>query len=665
MSLSMDKELLDKILKLKSELKIKVLYVEDNDAVREDTVELLKEFFYHIETASNGVEGLEKFKKGKFDLVITDINMPKMNGIEMIKEIKKIDKRVPVIVITAFSDFKYLVECIKVGVYGYILKPIDINQLLEVLNTVLEKIKLRRERDKALQLLEQYKKIIDESATVTKTDLKGFITYANDKFCEKSGYSREELIGKPHNIVRHPDMPSSAFKELWDTIQSKKVWHGLVKNKTKDGKAVYMKATIVPILDENGEIMEYIAVRHDVTEYMNPRRLLQDKIKELKKPLLLYCKIEDYDDLENFYDADTIEELEEKFIKMAPELFPENCRFSFSYNLGNGEFAFLKEHDSNKPINTFLNELKEFQENVRKTPIKFKNYEQYIEVILSFATKKEHIIENAKMGIKKAIAKKVDIVIADGLIQEMKKKAKENIETLITIKEAIENNRVISYLQPIFNNKTKKVEKYESLVRIKDRNGNIVPPDKFLSVAKISRYYKQITKIMTEKIINAIKKLGMEISLNLSEIDIEDRDTVDFILNKLKENPGVAEKLVIELLEDANINNQAEVKRFIKAIKSMGVKIAIDDFGSGYSNFVRLLEYEPDYIKIDASLIRDIETNPNSFNIVEVIKNFADKQGFKTVAEFVENENILKIVTELGIDYSQGYYIGKPKEIEI
>ena len=665
MSLSMDKELLDKILKLKSELKIKVLYVEDNDAVREDTVELLKEFFYHIETASNGVEGLEKFKKGKFDLVITDINMPKMNGIEMIKEIKKIDKRVPVIVITAFSDFKYLVECIKVGVYGYILKPIDINQLLEVLNTVLEKIKLRRERDKALQLLEQYKKIIDESATVTKTDLKGFITYANDKFCEKSGYSREELIGKPHNIVRHPDMPSSAFKELWDTIQSKKVWHGLVKNKTKDGKAVYMKATIVPILDENGEIMEYIAVRHDVTEYMNPRRLLQDKIKELKKPLLLYCKIEDYDDLENFYDADTIEELEEKFIKMAPELFPENCRFSFSYNLGNGEFAFLKEHDSNKPINTFLNELKEFQENVRKTPIKFKNYEQYIEVILSFATKKEHIIENAKMGIKKAIAKKVDIVIADGLMQEMKEKAKENIETLILIKEAIENNRVISYLQPIFNNKTKKVEKYESLVRIKDRNGNIVPPDKFLSVAKISRYYKQITKIMTEKIINAIKKLGMEISLNLSEIDIEDRDTVDFILNKLKENPGVAEKLVIELLEDANINNQAEVKRFIKAIKSMGVKIAIDDFGSGYSNFVRLLEYEPDYIKIDASLIRDIETNPNSFNIVEVIKNFADKQGFKTVAEFVENENILKIVTELGIDYSQGYYIGKPKEIEI
>ncbi len=660
----MDKELLNNVLKLKSELKIKVLYVEDNEVVREGTAELLKEFFYTVETASNGLEGLEKFKKDKFDIVITDINMPKMNGIEMIKEIKKLDKRIPIIVITAFSDFKYIAECIKIGVYGYILKPIDINQLLEVISTVLEKIKLRKERDKALQLLEQYKKIIDESATVTKTDPKGFITYANDKFCEKSGYSREELIGKPHNIVRHPDMPPSAFKEMWDTIQSKRTWHGLVKNRTKDGKAVYMKATIAPILDENGEIVEYIAVRHDVTEYMNPKRLLQDKIRELKKPLLLYCKIEDYDDLENFYDADTMEELEEKFINMAPALFPPGCKFMFSYNLGNGEFAFLKEYDSNKPTNKFLEELKEFQENVRKTPIKFKDYEQHIEVVLSFATKKEHIIENAKMGIKRALERKVDIIFADGLVQEMKKIAKENIETLILIKEAIENNRVVSYFQPIFNNKTKKIEKYESLVRIKDRNDNIVPPYKFLSVAKISRYYKQITKIMTEKTINAIEKLHMEISLNLSEIDIEDGDTVNFILNKLKENPGVAERLVIELLEDANINNQAEIKKFIKNIKSMGVKIAIDDFGSGYSNFVRLLEYEPDYIKIDASLIRDIETNPNSFNIVETIKNFADKQGFKTVAEFVENENILRIVTELGIDYSQGYYIGKPEEIE-
>ncbi len=143
----MDRELLNNILKLKSQLKAKVLYVEDNDDVRKETLDLLGEFFDYIETASNGLEGLEKFKSKKFDLIITDINMPKMNGIEMVKEIKKIDKKIPIIVITAFSDFKYLMECIRIGVYGYILKPIDINQLMDAIYTSLEKIKLRKERD--------------------------------------------------------------------------------------------------------------------------------------------------------------------------------------------------------------------------------------------------------------------------------------------------------------------------------------------------------------------------------------------------------------------------------------------------------------------------------------------------------------------------------------
>ncbi len=661
----MDKELLNNILKLKSQLKVKVLYVEDNDDVRKETLDLLSELFDYIQTASNGLDGLEKFKNEKFDLVITDINMPKMNGIDMAKEIKKIDKRVPIIVVTAFSDFKYLAECIKIGVYGYILKPIDINQLMDAIYASLEKIKLRKERDSALQLLEQYKKIIDESATVTKTDLAGIITYANDKFCERSGYKREELIGKPHNIVRHPDVPSSVFRDLWKTIKSKKVWHGVVKNRTKDGKAIYLKATISPILDENGKIQEYIAVRQDITEFMNPKRLMQDKIKEMKNPVLLYCKIEDYDDLENFYDADTIEKLEEKFIEISPSLFSESCYFPFKYNLGNGEFAFLKENDSSKTLNEFLMELKAFQKNIRKTPIKFENHEQYIDMILSFAKEKDHIIENAKMGIKKGIERKIDIIMADGLMQEMKQKAKENIETLITIKDAIDNNRVICHFQPIYNNKTKKVEKYESLVRIIDKNGNIIPPGTFLTIAKVSKYYKQITKAVAERTFRTIKTLNMEISLNLSEIDIEDKNTVEFILNALDKDKNMAKKLVIELLEDENIENQTKVKKFIKEIKSFGVKIAIDDFGSGYSNFSRLLEYEPDYLKIDASLIKNIAENKNSYNIVEIIKSFADKQGFKTIAEFVESKTILNIVTDIGIDYSQGYYIGKPAPLKL
>jgi len=138
------------------------------------------------------------------------------------------------------------------------------------------------DKDK-LHLLEQYKDALDKTAIVSKTDINGIITYANDKFCEISGYSKEELIGKPHNIVRHPDMPKSLFKKMWDTILSKKIFNGIIKNRKKDGSFYYVDTTIIPILDKNDNIIEFIAVRYDVTELIIKRQeaIAANKTKEI------------------------------------------------------------------------------------------------------------------------------------------------------------------------------------------------------------------------------------------------------------------------------------------------------------------------------------------------------------------------------------------------
>ena len=119
--------------------------------------------------------------------------------------------------------------------------------------------------------LQQFVDALNESAIVSKTDAKGVIQYVNDKFCEISGFTREELINHNHNVIRHPDMPSETFKNLWKTIQSKKVFKATIKNKTKSGGFYFVDTSIMPILDIKGEIREYLAVRYDVTELVHSR----------------------------------------------------------------------------------------------------------------------------------------------------------------------------------------------------------------------------------------------------------------------------------------------------------------------------------------------------------------------------------------------------------
>jgi PAS domain S-box-containing protein len=136
-------------------------------------------------------------------------------------------------------------------------------------------------------LLRQYQTMVDETNIVSKTDLSGRITYINSKFLEISGYSKEELMGKPHNIVRDPETPANTFKDLWDTIQSKKIWHGVVTNRRKDGTKYTVKASVFPILDENEEIVEYISIRHDISELIALNKKLDDINKNRNEQELL------------------------------------------------------------------------------------------------------------------------------------------------------------------------------------------------------------------------------------------------------------------------------------------------------------------------------------------------------------------------------------------
>jgi diguanylate cyclase (GGDEF)-like protein/PAS domain S-box-containing protein len=173
-------------------------------------------------------------------------------------------------------------------------------------------------------LLNEYKKAVDLSNIVSKTNPKGIITYVNEKFCEISGYTKDELIGKPHNIIRHPDMSREAFKELWDTIKTKKSWHGVVKNMKKDGGQYIVDTTVIPILDVDGDVTEYIAIRHDITELeetkeqlRNINKAMKNKVDELYSMTHSLEEKANRDNLTGIHNRDSFENMFSEEIKYA------------------------------------------------------------------------------------------------------------------------------------------------------------------------------------------------------------------------------------------------------------------------------------------------------------------------------------------------------------
>lgn len=267
-----------------------LLVVDDEPRNIQVVSNVLKEITdCHILYATNGEQALHRVEKNDIDLILLDMMMPLLDGLETCKQLKSNPRysAIPVIFLTAKNDEESLIKAFEAGAVDYISKPFLRRELIARvtthLNLRLAQKSLASELSENKELLKQYKEIVDLSSIVTKSDPNGRITYANDNFCTISGYSLDELIGKPHNIVRHPEVPSSFYKEMWDTIREKRPWKGIVKNLTKEGRVYIVDAVVSPILNSKDEIVEYISLRKDITPIVE----LKEEIEATQKELIL------------------------------------------------------------------------------------------------------------------------------------------------------------------------------------------------------------------------------------------------------------------------------------------------------------------------------------------------------------------------------------------
>jgi diguanylate cyclase (GGDEF)-like protein len=269
-----------------------------------------------------------------------------------------------------------------------------------------------------------------------------------------------------------------------------------------------------------------------------------------------------------------------------------------------------------------------------------------------------NLLKRASIACKEAKKKRIPYFIYE---ESSHKEAEylHNMQMNHILKEALAKDYIIPFFQPILNLQTHAIEKYETLMRIQKEDGDYYLPHEFLEISKHSKIYSKLSMSLIQKAFETFQISSNSFSINLSYLDMTNIVTTTFILEKLEEF-NVGPWVIFEILESEGIENYDAILGFIEKVKAFGAKIAIDDFGSGYSNFERIGELRVDFIKIDGSLIKNIDKNDEMKIIAKTIVTFAKELGIKTIAEYVHSAEILECVQEIGIDYAQGFYIGKP-----
>lgn len=403
-----------------------------------------------------------------------------------------------------------------------------------------------------------------------------------------------------------------------------------------------------------------------VTGIANRRKILVD-IEETIHPTLILANIDSFKEVNDFYGnrfGDLI--LKELTLRLKATQFEMDYRL---YRMSGDEFALLFDRELNYVEVERI--IRKIGNDINNRPFVLCGDEVHVSCTFGAASG-EHIEDEeiqegkwrrlatrADMALREAKTNQKLFIIYDPSMQ-IPKRYEQNIIWKERLKEAIEHHQIVPYFQPIINNRSGRVEKFECLVRMIDSKGNVYAPHNFLDVAKRTHHYGEITRRMIEQSFRVFQNHEYEFSINLTVKDILEEEINHSIKSQIKENHRYANRLVFEILESEGIENYEDVKRFIDEVKDIGCKIAIDDFGSGYSNFGHMLELDIDYIKIDASLIRNIDSDPSAQVITKTIVNFSKELGLKTISEFVHSREVYEKAVGLGVDYSQGYYFGSP-----
>lgn len=526
------------------------------------------------------------------------------------------------------------------------------------------------------QKLEEYNRAFDSSALVSRTDTSGKIIYANKNLCDLTGYTEDELLGNTHAFFQHPDTPSSIYSELWSTISSGHIWSGVLSNITKDQKTFVTNNSIVPIKDSFGQITEYICIRYDITKINEQQNTINnqfiDKVTQLPNSTKLIADsaqlegshiavltIPELNKIQSTYTIECYNKLIRSISDFIGPQIPNNYDFyrlsenMFAISTGkNGSFGALKSCCYSLQFH-----FDEQQVTDGNTTFKFS-----IVIGLAKSIDVDNTLINAKLALSYALdsGQNISTYRKENRVYE---KIINAIDWGNKIRSAIANDNVCIFGQKIVDIERNQVCT-EVLMRIYDPESNeYISPYHFLSIAKKANLYHQLSQIVITKAIKHFSQVNQCFSINISSEDIKNKQTKSLLIHLIHKYQ-IGHHLTIELVESelCNINNDKFIA-FIEQLKRLGCRIAIDDFGSGYSNFDYLLALPIDTLKIDGSLVKGISNNEKHKILVKAIINLSHQLNLKVVSEFIANEEDFAQISTMKADYYQGYLFHQPEKL--
>jgi len=585
--------------------KLKLLCVDPDTAIRQSLVKTFSRIFAQVDDAADGYDGLNHYKINQHDLIITETELGNYSALQMVEQIKKVSPTAHVIVISKQNDIESLLAWSNMGIQGFVPKPITMQGLLESMYkscSILYSTAQKHQQVEASVEIKKQKRQMQEHYEANEAKMKEAIAYERKRIGRLLGTERE--------------------------LQTR--------------------------LNESEKRLNEVRNIDDLTGLKN-KHALKDSISIEGEKALLFVDIDHFESINTLYGMGYGNKVLKETASRMQRFLPSNTEL---YRISADEFVVLIDTPTpNQELLLSQQILAMFQQ----APIVIGEIEFDITFSMGmdrgshnklFIHAKTACAEAKERGRAQMIVFKTD--------SEYVKRQKETLYWIQTVKDALKNDRVMSYYQPIHNNETGRIEKYEALCRILDKEGKVLSASDFIHPSYLAGLTTKISRVMIDKAFKYFQNNTYAFSINISTQDFHENYLEDFLQYKCDYYHITPDRVYLEVVESITINGSDETLHQIQRLRSRGFNITIDDFGVEQSVFSRLLRLEAKTIKIDSSFIKNIDTNLSHQMIVQNIVSFANRIGAETVAEYVESQAVHEKVCELGINFSQGYYIGEP-----